>query len=68
MIVPQLPYICGNNQKDWDQKPPILFFKWGNLGMKLSDAAKKEFTGMDGRDESPFDDKRGITIRIHVGS
>ena len=68
MMVPQLPYRCGNNQKDWDQKPAILFFKWGRLGMKLTDAVKREFKGMDGRDDPPFDDKRGITIRIHVGS
>lgn len=68
VMVPQPPYVCGNTQKDWDQKPPILFFKWGRLGMKLSDAMKKEFKGMDDRDKFPFEDKRGITIRIHVSS
>jgi len=66
--VPQLPYRCGNVQKKWDPKPPILFFKLRRLGVKLSDATGKEFKGMDDRDESPFDEKRGITIRIHVGS
>jgi len=66
--VPQLPYKCGNVQKKWDPKPPILFSKLGRPGVKLSDAARKEFNGMDDRDESPFDEKRGITIRIHVGS
>ena len=66
-MVPQPPYMCGNNQKDWSQRPPILFFKWGRLGMKLCDAVKKEFKGMDGGDDSPLDNKRGITIRIHVG-
>jgi len=65
--VPQPPYICGNAQKKWDLKPPILFSKLGRPGVKLSDAERKDFKGMDDRDESPFDEKRGITIRIHVG-
>jgi hypothetical protein len=68
MKVPQLPYKCGNTQGSWEQKPPILFFEWGCLGMKLSDAAKEDFKGMNNRDDSPLEEKRGITIRIHVGS
>jgi len=68
MEVPQLPYRCGNVHGEWDPKPPVLFFKLRRLGVKLSDVARKEFKGMDDRDESPFDEVRGITIRIHVGS
>jgi hypothetical protein len=65
--VPQLPYSCGNAQ-NWERKPPILFFEWGCLGMKLSDAAEGEFKGMNNRSDPRSEGERGITIRIHVGS
>jgi len=69
VVVPQLAYACGNTQKSWDQKPVILFFTRGRLGVKLSNAVNEDFKGIDERDEFPFDANcRGITIRMHVGS
>jgi len=69
MVIPQIPYTCGNTQKSWDQKPTILFFTRGRPGAKLSNVVNGDFKGIDDRDEFPFDVNCGrITIRIHVGS
>ena len=68
-VVPQLPYTCGNTQRDWEPKPAVCFFTLGHLGVKLSDAFHGMVMGMNDRDDYPFiEDVRGITIRINVGS
>lgn len=69
MQVPQIQYTCGNTQKDWTPKPVILFSTKGELGVKLIDAFRERFEGMDGRDDCPFEACiRGITIRMNVGA
>ncbi|KAF9650353.1 hypothetical protein BDM02DRAFT_1465740 [Thelephora ganbajun] len=69
VVVPQPPYECGNNQREWDQKPSILFSTGGHPGVRLFDAANGTFSGIDDRDGFPFNANcRGVTIRIHVGS
>ena len=68
-VVPQVRYKCGNTQKDWESKPTIYFFTSDCLGVKLSEAFRGNFKGMNDRDDSPFGAEcRGITIRMHVGS
>jgi hypothetical protein len=67
--VPQSPYKCGNTQKHWVPKPPILFFTRGYIGVNLYNALEGMFEGVEERDEHPFDATcQGITIRVHVGS
>ena len=69
VLVPQVPYTCGNTQKDWIPKKTILFFTRESLGIKLLDALNGKFEGMNDRDASPFsEDCRGISIKMHVGS
>lgn len=69
VVVPQVPYKCGNTQKDWEPKPTIYFFTSDRFGVKLFDLFRGNFKGMNDRDECPFGAEcRGITIRIHVGS
>jgi hypothetical protein len=69
VVVPQPKYECGNTEKDWVPKPPILFFVLGCLGAKLSNARDGIFWGFYGGGKPPFDEApRGITLRIHVGS
>ena len=66
--VPQLPYECGNTQKNWVAKPPIHFFTQDCLGVRLLNARDGVLEGVNDRDKPPFDIVcRGITIRIHVG-
>jgi hypothetical protein len=68
VVIPQPPYECGNAQKDWVPKLPILFFTRGFLGVNILGAWNGMFEGINDRDEPPFDAAcRGITIRIHVG-
>jgi hypothetical protein len=68
MKVPQPPYECGNAQKDWIAKPPVLFFTQDYLGAKVLNARDGVFEGVNDRDKSPFDIvSGGITIRTHVG-
>ena len=67
--MPQLPYRCGNTQKAWEMRSPILFSKWGNLGVRVAEVYSGDFAGIDERDSFPFQGNfRGISIRIHVGS
>lgn len=67
-IVPQPPYECGNTQKSWDRKQPILFSTGKTSGVNLAKALDGKFAGILDRDSFPFnEDCRGITIRIHVG-
>ena len=68
-VIPQPPYECGNVQKDWVPKPPILFFTRNDLGVKLLNARDGMFEGVNDRDQPPFDAacRGGTTIRIHVG-
>ena len=65
--VPQPPYICGTNQKNWEQKPSIYFLTRGSPGVMLPDAARGRVEDMDDKDSFPLDvDRGGITIRIHA--
>ena len=65
--VPQLPYKCGTNQKNWEQKPSIYFLTRGSPGVRLPDAARGRVEDMDDKDSAPRDVGRGgITIRIHA--
>ena len=69
VVVPLVPYKCGNNQKNRSMKDPILFNTNGSPGVKLSAALGGDFKGIDGRDDFPLGEKKsGITIRINVGS
>ena len=69
VAIPLLQYECGNTQKNWSPKNPILFFTNGRPGVKLSVALSGDFRGIDGRDDFPLgEDGCVITIRIHVGS
>jgi hypothetical protein len=66
--VPQPPYECGNPQKDWVPKPPVLFFTRGSLGVKLHGVRDGMFEGVNDRDKPPFDAAcHAITIGTHVG-
>jgi len=68
VVVPQLPYVCENIQKNWTQKPLVCFSMRGRPGVKLLDALDGKFEGIDNGDDFPFDiNYRGITIRMHVG-
>ena len=65
--VPQCPYKCGTNQRQWKQKPSICFRTRSSPGLRLPDAARGHVEDMDDKDDSPFDvEVGGITIRIHV--
>lgn len=45
----------------------ILFRVYGKCGYPLTDALKKQYTGLDGRDEKMFiDSKSSISIRLEV--
>lgn len=69
VMVPQVQYTCGNTQKDWKPKETIYFNTGDRLGVKLSDVFRGVFSGMIGRDDTPFSAEcRGITIRMHVSS
>ena len=54
--IPQTVY--GLGKKRWDYRPlePILFHVNGHPGVNMGDALRKEFTGLDGRDDPTFQD------------
>ena len=69
MRIPLVQYRCGNTQKNWSPRPPVLFFTNYCLGVKLPVAFKGEFKGINDRDDFPLgENQSGITIRINVGS
>jgi hypothetical protein len=67
--VPQKLYNCGNTQNSWEKHLPILFSSRLSPGVRLLDAFRGNFEGIDDRDTFPLGtDTRGMSIRIHVGS
>ena len=67
--VPQGIYVSGKPWQIWEQKPSILFFTQGCLGVKLLDAVNGKTKGINNGNVFPFDaDCTGITIRVHVGT
>ncbi|KAF9785711.1 hypothetical protein BJ322DRAFT_1107611 [Thelephora terrestris] len=65
--VPQKPYNCGNTQNSWEKHLPILFSTRLSPGVRLLDAFRGNFEGIDDRDTFPLGtDTRGMSIRIHL--
>jgi len=65
--VPQRPYDHGRRQ--WDFKPlePVPFSVNGLYGINMGDALRKQFTGLDGRDDQVLEDTTGvISCRLMV--
>ena len=68
VVVPQLRRAPDASRRGWIQKPPVLFFVWGRLGVRLPHALKGEVKGMDNQGGFPLGDCNAISIRMHVGS
>ena len=69
VVIPLIPYRCGKTQKGWSPRPPVLFFTYDRLGVKLPVAFRGAFSGINDRDDFPLgENQSGITIRINVGS
>ena len=69
MVIPLVPYRCGNTQKNWSPSPPVHFLTDGRLGVKLPVVLRGDFKGINDRDNFPLgENQRGITLRINVGS
>ncbi|KAF9785721.1 hypothetical protein BJ322DRAFT_1107618 [Thelephora terrestris] len=65
--IPQPPYDCGKTQNNWEKSSPVLFSKWGYPGVRLLDAFRGKFEGIDDRDSFPLGANfSGISIRIHL--
>ena len=54
--IPQTVYGLGKNRWDYQPSEPILFHVSGRPGVNMGDALRKEFTGLDGRDDPMFQD------------
>lgn len=70
VLLPRLRYQSGAPRRDWVQRPSVLFFVQGRLGIKLPLAleGKTEIVGMNIPRGFPLAGCSAITIRINVSS
>ena len=67
--IPQRDYGHGGKQWCFKQSEPISFSVDGRPGLNLGDALRREFEGLDGRDDRVLQDAAGaISCRFLVGS
>jgi len=67
--VPQKSYDHGRKQSNFKRLKPVSFGVGGRPGVNLGNALRKEFVGLDGRDEPVLQDAAGaISCRLLVGS
>ena len=52
--IPQTVYGLGKKRRDYQPSEPILFHVNGRPGVNMGDALRKEFAGLDGRDDLMF--------------
>lgn len=65
--VPQRVYEHGRRQWDFRQSEPISFSVGGLRGINMGEALRKQFTGLDGRDDSMLQNTTGtISCRLLV--
>ena len=66
--IPQRDYDHGRKQRNFKQLEPIFFSTYGRPGINLGDALRKEFGGLDGRDDPMLRGAGGaISCRLLVG-
>ena len=66
--VPQRNYDHGRRQSGFERSEPISFSVNGRVGINMGDALRKEFTGLDGRDDPVLQEAASaISCRLLVG-